>query len=236
MKTAICFTGTGRSIEHTFSNIERNVIEPFYGSDIIVYITETPNAEKTKDYFDLIHNSHIHIVKEERIDSSKYVFDGQWPGPRNGSIEHGRDIFIQMLKARSHINNLIDQTGKEYDRVIFSRMDVLYENPIKEKLDGLDLTKLWIPNFHNWLGGYNDRFAVSSRENMRHYFSIYDRIDQYAEEGHVFQAENTLKYHLDKSGIPVSVFEFYFARVGVSGEAREDFERIKNEALRPCDI
>lgn len=236
MNTAICFTGTGRSIEHTFGNIERNVINPFCGSDVIVYITDTPKAEETKAYFDLIDNSYTHIVREERVDSSKYLFDGQWPGPRNGTIEHGRDIFIQMLKARSHINTLIDQTGKKYDRVIFSRMDVLYEEPIKKKLDGLDLSKLWIPNFHNWLGGYNDRFAVSSRENMRHYFSIHDSIDQYAEEGHIFQAENTLKYHLDKAGIPVNVFKFCFARVGGSGESRDDFKHIQNEALRPCDI
>ncbi len=232
MKTALCCIGTGRSIEHTFDNLQKNLVQPLCGCDVIVYITETPKAEETKAYFDTIDNSYIHIVKEDYIDSDKYVFDGEWPGPRNGTIKQGRDIFIQMLKARSYLNTLIDQTGEKYDRVVFSRMDVLYESPIKEKLDSLDLSKIWIPNFHNWLGGYNDRFAVSSRQNMRHYLSIYDNIDQYAEEGHVFQAEKTLKYHLDKTGIPVNIFELYFARVGVEGQMRNDVK----EALRPCDI
>ena len=234
MKTAICFTGIGRSIEHTFDNLQKNIVESLYRSDVIVYIKETPKAEETKAYFDTIDNSYVHIVKEDYIDSSKYVFDGEWPGTRNGTIKQGRDIFIQMLKSRSYLNTLIDQTGEKYDRVVFSRMDVLYESPIKEKLDSLDLSKIWIPNFHNWLGGYNDRFAVSSRQNMRHYFSIYDNIDQYAEEGHIFHAENTLKYHLDKTGIPVNIFKLFFARTGVEGEVPPADN--PNEALRPCDI
>ena len=113
-------------------------------------------------------------------------------------------------------------------------MDVKYEGPIKEGIDRLDLSKLWLPNFHHWCEGYNDRFAVSSRENMSHYFSVYDHIDIYAQEKHRFAAEPTLKYHLDKKEVDIGIFELYFSRVRSNGLPHDSFEALKTQATRPC--
>tara|TARA_Y100000310_G_scaffold307389_1_gene349434 strand:+ start:112 stop:825 length:714 start_codon:yes stop_codon:yes gene_type:complete len=237
MNTAICFAGTGRAIEHTFENLRKNVIDPFEHRDLIIYIVDSPKATEVKRCFEGLGNAYVHIVKEESLAIDKYSLDEGFRGSligRHGQV--GPQIFFNMLKSRSYLNGLIDQTKQKYDRVIFSRMDVKYEQPIRESIDRLDLSKLWLPNFHNWSKGYNDRFAVSSRENMRHYFSVYDHIDIYAKEGHRFNAELTLKYHLDKKGAEVGIFEVYFTRVRKGGFSHESFETIKTQAIRPCTI
>ena len=238
MNTAICFTGTGREIEHTFDNLRENVIDPFDNRDVIVYITDTPKAKETEKYFQTLDNVYIHVVKEEPLDISKYNFLNNWPpSPESKSInlEESRQIYIQMLKSRSYMNKLIDQRETKYDRVIFSRMDVIYENPIRESIDKLDLSKLWLPHFHHWTGGYNDRFAVSSRENMHQYFSLGDMIDIYAEVQHTFWAENTLKFHLDNNHINIGIFKLCFTRFR-NGKLHETFRQIEEQAVVPCDI
>jgi len=250
MNTAICFAGNGRAIEHTFENLRKNIIDPFECRDLIVYIVDSPKAAQVKEYFESLGNAYVHVVKEGLRGSvhdgirfasglaiDKYSLDEGFKGSLIGRHgQAGPQVFFNMLQSRSYLNSLIDQTKQKYDRVIFSRMDVKYERPIKASIDRLDLSKLWLPNFHHWGDGYNDRFAVSSRENMRHYFSVYDHVDIYAKEGHRFNAEPTLKYHLDKKGAEVGIFELYFTRVRNGGLSHESFEAIKTQAMRPCTI
>ena len=237
MNTAICFAGTGRAIEHTFENLRKNVIDPFEHRDLIIYIVDSPKATEVKGYFESVGNAYVHVVKEDLLPVDQYNLVEGFKGTlvaRHGP--KGPQIFFNMLKSRSYLNSLIDKTKQKYDRVIFSRMDVKYERPIKESVEKLDLSKLWLPNFHHWCEGYSDRFAVSSRENMRHYFSVYDHIDIYAKEGHCFNAEPTLKYHLDKKEVDIGIFELYFSRVRSGGLSHESFEQIKTQAMRPCTI
>ena len=234
MNTAICLAGTGTAIEHTFQNLKECLIDNIDNSDVIVYLAKNPHSDNAQNYFLQLSNSCVSVVEEETLSIKPYRFQEGFPPNPNSS----REIFMQMLKSKSHLNTLIDQNekrlNKKYDRVIFSRMDVKYEQPIKESVDRLDLSKLWLPNFHNWCEGYNDRFAVSSRENMRHYFSVYDYVDIYTKERHCFHAETTLKYHLDKKGVDIGIFELYFSRVRSGGLPHESYERIKTQAMRPC--
>ena len=237
MNTAICFAGTGRAIEHTFENLRKNVIEPFEHRDLIVYIVYSHKAKEVKRYFESACNAYVHVVKEDLLPVDQYnLVEGFKHTLIDRHGQGGPQIFFNMLKSRSYLNSLIGKTKQKYDRVIFSRMDVKYERPIKEIVDRLDLSKLWLPNFHHWCEGYNDRFAVSSRENMSHYFSIYDHMDIYSKEGHRFAAEPTLKYHLDKKGVDIGIFELYFSRVRNGGLSHESFEQIKRQAMRPCTI
>ena len=135
--------------------------------------------------------------------------------------------------------NMIESSGKEYDRVIFSRMDVQYEKKITETIDPLDMNYLWLPSFHHWLGGYNDRFAISNQTNMKVYLSQWDEMKNYRDRGHIFHAESTLKYHLDSKGITPKIFKCNFIRIrpdGSPASEREKFEEINKMAVRSCDI
>ena len=236
MKTAICFTGTGRAIDHTFWNLEDTVMnEKYVGDrDIFVYIANTPLAEKTKKLFEKVKGTHIHVVDEPEFDTTPYNWARGWPprSRRSGDLHFGRNVYLNMIKSRRDMNTILDEheakTGTQYDRVIFSRMDVWYKSekapgkpgvpisegsgldgqgsptplvftPFNDYIDGLDMNYLWLPHFHHWGGGYNDRFAIGNRENMRHYFSLFDHVEEYRKTSVKFQAEHLLKHHIDNT-------------------------------------
>ena len=114
MNTAICFAGTGRAIEHTFENLRKNVIDPFEHRDLIIYIVDSPKATEVKRCFEGLGNAYVHIVKEESLAIDKYTLVEGFRGTL--SFRHGQggpQIFFNMLKSRSYLNNLIDQHFKE---------------------------------------------------------------------------------------------------------------------------
>lgn len=218
IKTAICIAGTARQIDHTFDNLRNYLIENIENSDTIVYITENSESDKARLLFEKLDNTYVHVVKEEPIDIEPFQFVDMWPPSQGSNLGLARQIFMQMLKSRSYLNTLIDQNEKDldtkYDRVIFSRMDVVYQQPVYGLIKNLELSPdvVWIPSFHNWLSGYNDRFVVSSKEGAYKYLSLYDYVTTYADHKHIFRAEATLKYHLSCMNVETRHFDILFSR------------------------
>jgi|TARA_R100000995_G_C3478492_1_gene122430 hypothetical protein len=238
MNTAICLAGTGRQIDYTFENLKEYLIEDIENSDTIVYITKTDDYCKVKSLFESLDNTYTHVVQEQPIDISRFTFRPNWPPSTPNNLELGRQIYLQMIKSRSYLNTLIDRHEKDlckkYDRVIFSRMDVVYEKPVYDLVKDLELRSdlVWIPSFHNWHyyeSGYNDRFVVSNREGAWKYFSLYDHAEEYAGHGHPFRAEATLKYHLGGRKMDVRHFDIRFARYR-NGQQHDDFGSLTNTA------
>ena len=53
MKTAICFTGTGRSLEYTGDNIRKFLVEAHPGCDVFIHVAETEHAGNIERHFTL---------------------------------------------------------------------------------------------------------------------------------------------------------------------------------------
>lgn len=236
MNTAICFAGTGRSIKYSFENIKRFLIDDIKNSDVIAYLAKSSrSSDVIKNYLGKLDNTNVDVFDEKPIDINGYKFMNGWPPSTPNDLNIGRQNFFQMLRSKSILINLINdcekKLNKSYDRIIFSRMDVIYEKPVSSIIEPLDLSSgtIWIPLFHNWLQGYNDRFAVSNRDGIEKYFSLYDNIEKYMKDGHEFQAERTLKYHLDKVGAKVQKFEILFARMRSDGAQHESFKDLYYE-------
>ena len=227
-KTALCFACTGRSIEHTFDNIKKNLIDRIDNHDIILYLTKGKFSDVALKKFERENVVNCRVVDEVPFDLAPYTFRPSWPPAFVCNLEPGRQVYLQKIKSRSILNDMIDETGNDYDRVIFSRLDVLYDEPFKKEFNDFDLDFINIPDFHNW-GGYNDRFAISNRNNMRKYFSLFDRIDEYSREGVVLHAETNLKLHLDRQGARIKHFPIRFIRVRGGGKLHESVEELNNE-------
>ena len=86
----------------------------------------------------------------------------------------------------------------------------------------LDLNNLYIPDFHNtyggWVNGYNDRFAISNRDNMRTYLNIVESISPFVRQGGELHGETFLKWHLKINQINVKLIPVRFTRVRTNGE------------------
>jgi hypothetical protein len=116
-------------------------------------------------------------------------------------------------------------------------LDVKYFKTVGEIINELALSNLYIPDFHNTfagvIDGYNDRFAVSNRENMYTYFNLPQTINQYQDEGNLVHGETFLKWHLLKNDIKVKKIPLRFTRVRSDGTYIET--RLENIFLEPRD-
>ena len=233
MRTAICFTGTARSLQHTHENIKENLIFSVGECDLFCYIAQNPHSSKVEKYLNIPQVKELRVEKEEDYDISKYVFMDAWP-PSTSSPQ----IYIKMIESRKKCKDMVLQyekrEGIKYDRIIFSRLDVVYYSPVEEHIKELNLDKLYVPDFHNTFGGavsgINDRFAVSSRDNMCCYLDVLENIDEYMNQGHKIHAETLLKWHLEKNkGIEVIKIPVRFSRIRPNGE-EIDF-RLRGESV-----
>ena len=223
MKTAVCFTGTCRALQHTYLNLSEYLIKTLGDCDVFMVISDNPHASKAGACFSALTNNKTIIVRqEEDHDLSGLVFRQNWPSGKLSS----KQIYLKMIDSRQHCGQLLAeyelQNGCLYDRVIFSRLDVKYFANVGEIIDGLDMSKLHVPDFHNTFGGvvdgHNDRFAVGNRENMKAYFDLPDSLVPFVEDGGQIHAETLLKWHLTRNQIEVGKIPVRFTRVRLAGE------------------
>ena len=205
MNSAICISGLGRSIHHTFENIKAKLIDNFEEPDLFIYIAKNKSSDLAVNLFSSLPSktTQINLVEEVDLDISKLKFKPGWlEGHRHkdGSCPTPQGT-RRMYQARAVLSDMVTEAekikNKKYDIVINSRDDVYYHQPVGPLVKPLDMTKLWIPYFHHWLGGYCDRFAVSNKKYMDKYLCMERYFDEYCEAGHVIHSETTHKFHLD---------------------------------------
>jgi hypothetical protein len=230
--TAICISGMGRSIHHTFENIKYNLIDTFDNPDVFVYIAKNNSSNLAVSLFKSLDPSRtqVSLVEETDLDTSKLKFKPGWlEGHRHkdGSCPTPQGT-RRMYNARAVLSDMVTEAekvkNKKYDRVINSRDDVHYHQPVGPLVEKLDMTKLWIPHFHHWLGGYCDRFAVSNKSFMDYYLTLERYFDSYCDEGHIIHSETTHKFHLDR-GIGqenIKTFFIELSRVRPDGMIEEE--------------
>ena len=230
MNTAICISGTGRSIEHTFDNLKTNLVESFDDCDVFVYLGKGETSDRAADLFSTLENVHINIVVEEDIDLGGICFlpgwleehihkDGSTPTPQsNMKFFNGRVALSDMVTKGEK------DLGKKFHRVINSRDDVHYLKPVRPLVDELDMEKLWIPHFGHHHGGYCDRFAISNKEIMDKYLTMSHSFKEYCEQGMQIHNETVHKYHLDKviGQSNIKTFLIEFNRVWIDGSIRDE--------------
>ena len=221
MRTAVCFTGQCRSLEHTHENIKKYLLEPLGECDIFMYISENNDSFKAEKYMSKVATD-LRVEPDVHVDESDIT--------HQQAIERGGlQGYMQMLRGMKKCNEMRTQHEKEnnfqYDRIIRSRLDVEYFRSLPEDFDSYDLNYLYIPDFHCWSivqgNGYNDRFAVGNRNNMNIYLSELDYIRRYSLQGFTIHAESTLYVHLKSQGVKVKKVPIRFTRIRHGG-IRED--------------
>ena len=138
---------------------------------------------------------------------------------RKAKIAHMQQLYgifkcNELKKEYEAKNNLV------FDWVLRCRSDLMFYD------SDIDLSKmnnkyLYTPNFHNW-SGINDRFIISSSENMNTFADLYNYILQNEIDG--FNAESIFKNYLDAKSIELrEVNTVRFNRVRADGVELQDF-------------
>lgn len=226
MKTAICCAGTGRCIDHTIDNLKQNLFYD-HSTDIYLYLTSTENTDYVKKQFEDVPNINIYTNREDHIPIEHIKFRHNWPPSIQTDYNKGRQIYVQMLRSRCILGGLVNLQSTKYDRILFSRIDVVYEQPVFDILDSLSIddNTIYVPNFHHW-GGINDRFACSTQDGMIDYFNLYNYIDILVKDKHVFHAESTLLQYMNDINKHVKQCGVRFCRIR-NGKLHDKFNSLK---------
>jgi hypothetical protein len=73
MNTAICISGIGKSIHHTFENLKTNLIDTFEKPDVFVYIAKNNMSGLAVNLFGKLdkETTQINLVEEVDLDVSR---------------------------------------------------------------------------------------------------------------------------------------------------------------------
>ena len=226
MKTAICISGIGRSLNYVFDNLKDNLIDCWDDRDVYYVLGKSEYSDKSIKLFEKISNCKLKLYDQKDIDlgnlTMKYLYSSDTnPTPQT---------IAKFMAKRVEIGKLLNSSNKKYDRVIVSRDDVLYSKPVSETVSTLDMEKMNIPNWGHHLGGYNDRFSISNLENQKVYLNAWN----YFKEVKDFHVESFYKYYLDKylSRNKMKTFYIEITRVRPNGNIKD--ERFQSQAV--CNL
>jgi hypothetical protein len=187
MKTAVFYSGQFRSFEICYPNNFEKVLSKLTEYDVFLDI-ETPDVERVTEFI----TKNVTNLRAYNIYSEKKNLVDVRIKPKNlrGTVE----IWLRQLKSIYDSFQLCDDTHK-YDIAIRMRTDNIYLNDL-EDLSCFELSNIYIPNHDNWFG-YNDRFWISSIENMKRLTDIYIELPNMGELSQ-YNAESYIKYYIDE--------------------------------------
>ena len=208
MKIALLLSGQIRNAKESFSSIKSNILDA-YETDVYIntWLPENQTAstwgyvvENDCSIDELISQYKPKKILVEDFDKKRESIDPFFSGISSEFPETRVPVIFYMHYKNKGAFNLIDNP-EEYDFIIKSRMDLVFEN--FPDLKSLDPRKMYVPYGSNWRGGIGDLMAFSNCENMKHYFSLYDKIPDYVKEGCPVHPETILKYHLGKKDFAI---------------------------------
>ena len=223
MNVAVCSSGQLRSIELTYKNINKFLNNNFEDYKIFAHI---PENKKINQQFDQYFQDSLYIIEKDpnirktKLKNSQFKsVKNKFKSLRKAKIAHMQQLYgifkcNELKKEYEAKNNLV------FDWVLRCRSDLMFYD------SNIDLSKmnnkyLYTPNFHNW-SGINDRFIISSSENMNTFADLYNYILQNEIDG--FNAESIFKNYLDAKSIELrEVNTVRFNRVRADGVELQDF-------------
>lgn len=175
MKVAVLLSGHIREGRDCYQSLFSNIISQF-DTDVFIDTYENQDVE--------LWNPKRFQIEPENVSLPTWVH-------RAKSFDHIPNPLSIAYMWRK-IKRSFDLIDDSYDAVLKTRFDCKYTRPIE--ISNLD--KFNIPVKGDWVGGIHDMLCFSSMENMRHYCSLYDCMEQYINEGWPLHSELLLKRHL----------------------------------------
>lgn len=240
---AVCFYGINRSLKHTASSIQRNLLEPItlagYEFDLFYHtynlsVIDNPRSKEV----------------QQKVDPSGFDILGRYKGSEISSqedflatfnlqdwiidnMDNWNDNFKSLKNLACQLNsiesccNLIDSSRQKYKFVIFARPDLLYLNSINMSqvetyLFGKD--RVWIlPDFHGPDTFWNDRFVVASRDDVQPWCRrIHWGKNFVRDKSQTVHSEMLVKYVGETVGIQKRDIDLKAVRVRANGMINSD--------------
>lgn len=235
-RIAVCYWGLTRSTKKVYKSHYRKLFNLLrrYGFkyDVFMHTWNTRSKQriwdneidKPIDYdeYKLLNPKFYRIDNQdqftENLEFDKYFYKGidgnlenldnqdWWPKKAEKLILN----HLCALESLKRVTEMVENSGKEYDLVMYVRPDVRLNNkfPIKQILEIHDFD-IVIPDFDH-CAGYNDRFAVLNFKTAQIYGKRIDGLAEFRRtQGHI-TSERYVKYVCDLNHLNVILVPFSF--------------------------
>ena len=247
MKICIGFFGLPRNTDRTFSSIRENILQPAaeFGTVLPCY-----------HLYKQTHVLNPRSLENSELDPSQYQpfseLQGELESPDKITEKWGfteisargdawSDGLYSLRNLLLQLHSLAQVTQQlesfDPDIVVFIRPDLRYHQSFSSALKQITTSKnektVWLP-FWQWAGGYNDRFAICTKDAFSAYGRRIKAVDAYLRSytKRPLHAERLLMFALDHERIKVRRLNVQATRVRVSGlEVEEDFSRVQANRL-----
>lgn len=240
---AVCFYGINRSLKHTASSIQMNLLDPItlagYELDLFYHTYNLSVIDNPR-------SNEVH----QKVDPSGFDMLGGYTGSHISSQEdflatfnlrdwivHGKDNWNDDFKSLKNLAcqlnsidsccNLIDSSRERYEFVMFARPDLLYLNSINmSQIEAYLSSKehAWIlPDFQDLETFWNDRFVAASYDDIQpwchrmHYAKDFVR-----DKDQTVHSEMLVKYVGETMGIQKRGIDLKVVRVRADGMINSD--------------
>lgn len=240
---AIGFFGIPRSIKHTQSSIQKNIIDSIgaeyqfkiYSAFILQEQISNPRTGEflavSREDYGLIKSSHTQLISEHDEELQKYFLSLKGYGDILNDNFRSLNNLVNQLSSLQCLTDLFEEEAHKV--CVFVRPDLKYHDsilPVVKSAINCSTDTVFLPDWEPWRG-YNDRFAVCYGEKaIRAYGKRLRMSEQYCKHSmSPLNSHRLLKYALEQEGIVVKKISTRATRVRADGtEAEENFTCERN--------
>jgi len=237
MKVAICFFGITRSLTHTIGSIETNILSParasaevrifahFYRQTIIENPRSGENGSFNQDEHKLLNADWLkledpdHCLEQHAFEELK-TFGDSW----NDDFRSLRNLVHQLHSIKEVTDAAMEWSP---DLILFVRPDLAYHDSLGREIARASKSSepaVILPNWQQWEGGYNDRFAICRGVSAACVYGrrVTQMRDFCIETSSSLHSERLLRFGLEKNKIKPSFMSVRASRVRATGELKQE--------------
>jgi hypothetical protein len=238
MKVAVCFWGLSRSLQYTLPSIEECIFQPLrnVGIEISIFLhTYTlyrpytnPRAGETgiqlkNTVWKSLQPTASIVENQDRVDLQLQLENYRTHGDPWGNESTANIIpfetlnnHIRALWSLHQVTTLWEQSGQEFDCIIYARPDVEYRRPLNiQWLHDCKEGICMIPNFH-LTHNCNDRFTIGKPSVMKLYGHRFHDALAFSKQSQL-HSEKYLSQVLSFHNIQFEYIHFPFRRIRADG-------------------
>jgi hypothetical protein len=237
MKIALAFWGLTRSLKYTIDSIKNNVISKLSEHEITIFLHTFKLNEKYNNPRANEKNINLDFNEYKLLNPDFFEIDNQDEIKTKIDIKSYRskpdpwktnyvsvDNFICSMYSKSRVVNMIINSQKEFDYIIFLRPDVLFLTPLDNSFfNFITEDTICVPNFHRYgRFKFNDRFCISNFKNGLIYGDLFKNMLEYS-KNNVLHSETFIGYYMNLvHKLKIKFINFYFNRVRADGRIKND--------------
>jgi hypothetical protein len=231
-KVALVFFGITRSLRFCYDSIKDKIFDELKKENISydiyqhTYSLDNYENERTGEKLDTVDNNEYKILQadfvmienqdeiKKKLNLKQYrTHKDPWKGNYNSV-----DNMILGHYSKKQATTMIENSGIQYDYIIFIRPDCLYLNKLNLNfIKEANNKTIVMPNFHcHSQFRINDRFAITTMNNYKIYGCIFDKLLDISKKMPL-HSEHVLGLILKNNKINIKKIKFHFRRIRCEG-------------------